>query len=139
MTRMMPLFVLWLASRFVTLAAGTLPEKGKEDAGGGEKQARALYQEAVRACDKNDLKGCLELLRRAIAACDAAIVWANDDKAEHFARLMLLDEESPVRREFLELIDLANCDKELRASIKSKCQQAAKEGKRVLLDFYGEW
>ena len=67
------------------------------------------------------------------------ILWANDDKASHFADIVLLDAGSPIRREFFEATDLANYDKDLRESIRAKCQQAAKEGKRVLLDFYGGW
>jgi len=114
-------------------------EEGLKKAGGPGIQAKVLYLRAVLACQKADLKGCLEQLRRAIASSEEAILWANDNRASHFADIMLLGEDSAVRREFLEMTDLAHYDKELRESIKAKCQQAAKEGKRVLLDFYGGW
>jgi hypothetical protein len=125
MPRLMTLFALGLTGQFAALAA--------------EPQAKALYRQAAVACEKKDFKGCLEQLRKAIASSEEAILWARDNKADHFASILFLDEDSPVRREFLERIDLANYDKELRRDIQAKCQQAAKEGKRVLLDFYGGW
>ena len=125
MPKTMTVLALVLASQSPALAA--------------EPQAKALYRQAALACEKGDLKGCLEQLRKAIASSEEAILWARDDQAEHFAAILFLDEDSPARREFLGLIDLANYDKALRRDIQAKCQQAAKEGKRVLLDFYGGW
>lgn len=101
-------------------------------------QTELLYIEAVLACEADDHKRCLALLRKAVEASDDAVVWANDD-ARFFVGIRLLDDDSPTLKEFTALTDLSNVDKELRAEIQALCDRAKHEGKRVLLNFDGRW
>ena len=117
----------------------TRTEEGLKNFSNARMQAKALYLHAVLACQKGDTKGCVEQLKKAVEASDEAILWASENKVSHFADMLLLADESPLARQFQELSDPANQDKELRAAIKAKCAEAQKEKKLVLLDFYGGW
>ena len=114
--------------------AETLLEATKD----AEAQARVLYLKAVLACEKDDMKSTMALLRRAVAASEKAMLWANDDDG-FFINIRLLDEDSDVQKAFVKLIDLTRYDKALRADIDKACAQAKREKKRVLLTFHGEW
>ena len=117
----------------------TRVDEGLKNFGNSRMQAKALYLRAALACQKGDAKGCVEQLKKAVGATDEAIVWASENKVSHFAEMLLLNEASPLAREFQELSDPANQDKELRAAIQAKCEEAKAKGKLVLLDFYGGW
>ena len=117
----------------------TRTEEALKNASNSRMQAKALYLRAVLTCQTGDTKGCVEQLKKAVAVSDEAILWTSENKVSHFADLMLLDEASPLAREFRELSDPANQDKELRSAIKAKCEEAKKTGQLVLLDFYGGW
>jgi len=97
------------------------------------------YLEAVLAWQRKDYAAAVAQLRKAIEASETVVLWANDDLGKYFADVVLMDEESKVRKEFMALTDTSNFGRELRASIRTACQKAAKEGKLVLLEFYGDW
>jgi tetratricopeptide (TPR) repeat protein len=117
----------------------TRTEEGLKNVGVPRFQAKPLYLRAVLACQKGDFNGCLEQLKKAIASSEEAILWASENRVLHFVDIVLLDEASPIRREFLDLSDPENQDKELRSVIRAKCEEAKQKGKLVLLDFYGGW
>jgi len=102
-------------------------------------QARMHYFRAVLACRKEDYKGCLAHLKKAVALSDEAVVWASEDKAKHFANFVVMMDESPFQKEFDALTDLKRIDAELRARIKEACEAAKKANKLVLLHFSGDW
>ena len=101
--------------------------------------ARLLFFKSVLACKRQDFKGCVALLKKAAAALDEAFVWAAEGKAKYFADILLLDDASQERKDLEALADLKNVDKDLRAQIAAACAEAKKQGKRVLLHFYGDW
>ncbi|MFC1805812.1 thioredoxin family protein [Planctomycetota bacterium] len=101
-------------------------------------ETELLYLEAVIACERDDHKRCLALLKRATAASEDVILWVDKDSG-FFINIRLLDDDSPLRKEFVAITDMGNVDKELRGQIRALCEQAKREGKRVLLNFDGRW